>query len=104
MSLTRTGWLRSDPSRGASVGEVRALSLVPSAQPAGVDQESWSCRIIRIAQAGGSRVQHPDCTNCPAGHLRRSFSAREVPALSINTVAGLSKSEGPVACGLTVSS
>ncbi len=44
MSLSRTGWWRPDPWRGASVGEVRALSLVPPAQPvaAGCDQESWS--------------------------------------------------------------
>jgi geranylgeranyl diphosphate synthase, type I len=47
MSLSHTGWWRPDPSRGASVGEVRALSLVPPAQPVGLDQasldqEKWS--------------------------------------------------------------
>jgi geranylgeranyl diphosphate synthase, type I len=42
MSLGRTGWSRPDPSRGASVGEVRALSLAPSAQPIERNQKSWS--------------------------------------------------------------
>jgi hypothetical protein len=60
MSLTRTGWWRPDPSRGASVGEVRALSLVPSAQPAGVDQESWSCEAFellkRVAQESNTPI------------------------------------------------
>src|SRR5277367_3449134 len=47
MSLSRTGWWRPDPSRGASVGEARLLSLVPPAQPVGLDQasldqEKWS--------------------------------------------------------------
>jgi geranylgeranyl diphosphate synthase, type I len=42
VSLGRTGWSRSDPSKGASVGEVRALSLAPSAQPIERDQQFWS--------------------------------------------------------------
>ncbi len=42
MSSSRTSWSRPDPSRGAQVGEVRALSLAPAATPAELDQQSWS--------------------------------------------------------------
>ena len=42
MSLGRTGWSRPDPSRGVSVGEVRTLSLAPSAQPLERNPQSWS--------------------------------------------------------------
>jgi geranylgeranyl diphosphate synthase, type I len=42
MSLSRSNWWRADISRGASVAKPGALSLVPSAEPASLRQESWS--------------------------------------------------------------
>jgi geranylgeranyl diphosphate synthase, type I len=42
VSLSRTGWWQPDPSKGASVGDAQALSLVPPAQHAEPDQETWS--------------------------------------------------------------
>jgi geranylgeranyl diphosphate synthase, type I len=42
VSLTRSNSWRPDLSRGASVAKPAALSLVPSAEPAALRQESWS--------------------------------------------------------------
>jgi geranylgeranyl diphosphate synthase type I len=42
VSLSHSGGRRGDPSRGDSVGEVRALSLAPSVQADELDQQSWS--------------------------------------------------------------
>jgi hypothetical protein len=42
VSLGRTGWSRPAPSRGVSVGEVRALPLAPSAQPIERNRQFWS--------------------------------------------------------------
>ena len=41
VSLSRSSWWRQDLSKGTSVGEVRALSLVPSAQPPLLHEQSW---------------------------------------------------------------
>jgi len=42
VSLSRSNWWRPDLLRGASVSELRGLSLVPSAEPTELAQKSWS--------------------------------------------------------------